>query len=230
MSSQNNPDETKEESPVPLTEDQNIQAQTNQTCDESLESTRRMMNMMDNSKDAGIRTLVMLDEQGEQFDRIEEGMDHINQDMKDAEKNLEGMEKCCGLCILPWKKYANLILNLIVESFRNKNFEKSGTYTEAWGDNKDGKVNPNGPRVTVGQKTGNAAGFITRINNDAREDEMETNLVEVSGMIGNLRNMAIDMGSEVNSQRDQLVRINQKAESNQTRIVEANKRAGKLLK
>lgn len=40
----------------------------------------------------------------EQLDRIEEGMDQINQDMKDAEKNLEGMEKCCGLCVLPWKK------------------------------------------------------------------------------------------------------------------------------
>jgi uncharacterized protein (UPF0335 family) len=31
----------------------------------------------------------------EQLDRIEEGMDQINQDMKDAEKNLEGMEKKC---------------------------------------------------------------------------------------------------------------------------------------
>jgi synaptosomal-associated protein 25 len=39
------------------------------------------------------------------LDRIEEGMDQINQDMKDAEKNLEGMEKCCGLCVLPWKRY-----------------------------------------------------------------------------------------------------------------------------
>ena len=41
----------------------------------------------------------------EQLDRIDEGMDQINKDMKDAEKNLEGMEKCCGLCVLPWKRY-----------------------------------------------------------------------------------------------------------------------------
>ena len=40
----------------------------------------------------------------EQLDRIDEGMDQINKDMKDAEKNLEGMEKCCGLCVLPWKR------------------------------------------------------------------------------------------------------------------------------
>ena len=63
-----------------------------------------MMQLAEESKEAGIKTLVMLDEQGEQLERIEEGADQINQDMRDAEKNLEGLEKCCGLCVLPWKK------------------------------------------------------------------------------------------------------------------------------
>ena len=31
-------------------------------------------------------------------------MDRINANMRDAEKNLEGLEKCCGLCVLPWKR------------------------------------------------------------------------------------------------------------------------------
>jgi len=47
-----------------------------------------------------------------------------------------------------------------------------------------------------------------RITNDAREDEMEENLVAVSGMVGNLRNMAIDMNSEITAQNKQLDRIN----------------------
>jgi len=37
---------------------------------------------------------------------------------------------------------------------------------------------------------------------------MEDNLVAVSGMVGNLRNMAIDMNSEITSQNKQLDRIN----------------------
>lgn len=49
-----------------------------------------------------------------------------------------------------------------------------------------------------------------RITNDAREDEMEQNIGEVSGMIGNLRNMAIDMGTEIDGQNRQVDRINQK--------------------
>ena len=43
----------------------------------------------------------------EQLDRIEEGMEQINADMREAEKNLTGLEKCCGLCVCPWKKYVS---------------------------------------------------------------------------------------------------------------------------
>ena len=37
--------------------------------------------------------------------------------------------------------------------------------------------------------------FVAKITNDAREDEMEENMEQVSAMIGNLRNMANDMGT-----------------------------------
>ena len=59
---------------------------------------------------------------------------------------------------------------------------------------------------------------------------MEDNIGQVSTMISNLRNMAVDMGGEIEMQNRQLDKINLKAESNQTRITEANKRADKLLK
>lgn len=197
---------------------EDLQLQANKVTDESLDSTRRMMHMCEESQDVGIKTIVMLDSQGEQLDRIEEGMDQINQDMKDAEKNLEGMEKCCGLCVLPWKKA--------------KNFEKSGDYNKTWKASEDGQVNTNGPRVIVdaGNGVGPSGGFITRITNDAREDEMEQNMGEVSNMLGNLRNMAVDMGNEIGSQNRQLDRINQKAESNTDRVQSANTRANKILR
>lgn len=75
--------------------------------------------------------------------------------------------------------------------------------------------------------TGN---YIAKVTKDAREDEMEENMQDVNNMIGNLRNMAIDMGSEIGAQNAQISRINQKAESNKTRIGTANERAQKLLK
>lgn len=55
-----------------------------------------------------ICTYVQFSKTTEQLDRIEEGMDQINADMKEAEKNLTGMEKCCGICVLPCNKYVYL--------------------------------------------------------------------------------------------------------------------------
>ncbi|KAL7739565.1 hypothetical protein ACLKA6_008688 [Drosophila palustris] len=74
------------------------------------------------------------------------------------------------------------------------------------------------------------SGYIGRITNDAREDEMEDNVGQVSTMVGNLRNMALDMGSELENQNRQVDRINRKGESNESRIEVANQRAHQLLK
>jgi len=48
-----------------------IQRQINQTTNESLESTRRMLGLVIESEDVGIKTMVMLDQQGEKLDQIE---------------------------------------------------------------------------------------------------------------------------------------------------------------
>ncbi|XP_004383114.1 synaptosomal-associated protein 25 isoform X2 [Trichechus manatus latirostris] len=172
-----------------------------------------MLQLVEESKDAGIRTLVMLDEQGEQLDRVEEGMNHINQDMKEAEKNLKDLGKCCGLFICPCNK-----------------LKSSDAYKKAWGNNQDGVVASQPARVVdEREQMAISGGFIRRVTNDARENEMDENLEQVSGIIGNLRHMALDMGNEIDTQNRQIDRIMEKADSNKTRIDEANQRATKML-
>ncbi|XP_064484042.1 synaptosomal-associated protein 25-like isoform X7 [Ornithodoros turicata] len=182
---------------------------------ESLESTRRMLTLCEESQEAGLTTLVELDKQGEQLDRIEEDMDKINADMKEAEKNLTGMEKCCGICVCPCQK--------------GKEFKEDAS---TWKASEDGKVVNSQPARVMDDRNGAGptSGYIAKITNDDRENEMEDNMGQVSTMIGNLRNMAIDMGSEIESQNRQIDRINQKATSNESRISVANQRATKLLK
>lgn len=82
---------------------------------------------------------------------------------------------------------------------------------------------------------------------------MDENLEQVGGIIGNLRHMALDMGNEIDTQNRQIDRIMEKvrrrsgfapppafsknsrfcffpqADSNKTRIDEANQRATKML-
>lgn len=52
--------------------------------------------------------------------------------------------------------------------------------------------------------------FAPRVTNDARENEMDENLEQVSGIIGNLRHMALDMGNEIDTQNRQIDRIMEK--------------------
>lgn len=196
-------------------EKQAVQAKCDQIVDESLESTRRMTELVDRAKEAGIRSLVLIDEQGEQLDRIEEGTNQISVDMEDAEKNLEGLEKCCGLCVLPWK--------------RSKKFRRGGEYEKTWRISEDGKVNSQITRMAMGRNAQSNGTMITRITNDAREDEMEENLLCVSGIVGNLRDMAIDMVSEIEYQNRQIDGINYKTQSNESRILMANQELKKSL-
>lgn len=196
----------------------------NQVTDESLESTRRMLQLSEETREAGTKTMVMLDQQGEQLRRVDQGMDQINQDMRQAEKNLTDLSKCCGLCVCPCD--------------RVRSIENDGRYKRTWGTGSDpaSKEGGNGGVVSSqptshlnGQATTTSGPYIKRITNDAREDEMEENLHQVGDIIGNLKSMAVDMGNEIDNQNKTIGRINDKADINKARIDEANQRANKLL-
>uniref|UniRef100_A0A8P4GJC1 Multifunctional fusion protein n=1 Tax=Dicentrarchus labrax TaxID=13489 RepID=A0A8P4GJC1_DICLA len=190
-----------------------LQTRADQIADESLESTRRMLALVEEKKTSHIYfTTLMPLSSPEQLDRrIEEGMDQINKDMKDAEKNLNNLGQFCGLCSCPCNKI------------------KGGG--QAWGANQDGVVNsqPGARVMDEREQMAISGGFIRRVTDDARENEMDENLEQVGGIIGNLRHMALDMGQEIDTQNRQIDRIMEKADSNKTRIDEANQRATKML-
>lgn len=196
-----------------------MQMRGDELTDQSLESTRRMLQMTEETQEVGMKTLMALDEQGEQLERVEENLDQINVDMREAERNLTGLEKCCGLCVCSWG--------------RRKKFEKTEEYKKAFKSSDDGIVsNQPGARY---QSEGNSGempktGYIQKITGDAREDEMDSNLGQVADIVGNLKSMALDMGNEIDTQNRQLDRINAKAEANDLRIQQANIRATDILK
>merc|ERR1719400_2297016 len=190
-----------------------LQLRANKTTDESLESTRRMITLCEESKEAGIKTLVALDDQGEQLEKIDTGMDSIHGDMQIAEKALKGMELFCGIFPKFWKK--------------SNDFKEDDAI---WKNGEDGGAGGGGPPPQGGPAMGPTGGYVAKITNDDREEEMEENMQQVSTMIGNLRNMATDMGTEVENQNRQLDRINMKGASNESRVKMANDRAGKLMK
>ncbi|XP_047200832.1 synaptosomal-associated protein 23-like isoform X1 [Girardinichthys multiradiatus] len=203
-------------------------ARANHVTDESLESTRRMLQMAEESQQTGNKTMEMLDHQGEQLKNVDRGMDQINQDMREAEKNLTDLSKCCGLCVCPCDR---------VSSIENDSrYKRTWGTSEGQGDGKDSKAvskQPSGVRngqTTQTNAPPSSGPYIKKVTNDAREDEMEDNLQAVGSIIGNLKDMAVNMGSEIDKQNQHIDDITKKADMNKLRVDEANKRANKLVK
>ena len=182
-----------------------------QLTDDSLASTRRMKQLVNESHTVGAETMVKLNEQAEQLNNIEDRLEDMDKDLQEAEKNLTQLERCCGLCLCCCGTTGN--------SFAKNN---KALYKKAYGQERE----QNGPiqqQPLAGdvsaRGTGMAQGaFVEKITNDAREDEMDKNLGEVSNVLSTLKNMAVDMGNELERQNNQLDRINDKAESNDTRL------------
>uniref|UniRef100_K7G3Z2 Synaptosomal-associated protein n=1 Tax=Pelodiscus sinensis TaxID=13735 RepID=K7G3Z2_PELSI len=190
-------------------ESQETQRRVDHVTDESLESTRRMLQMVEESKDAGIRTLVMLDEQG--------GEPGVKLHKAFQTRGQRGSLKHPS-SLPPWPPPL-------------KNIKASEAYKAVWGNTQDGVVSTQPSRVAdEREQMIMSGGYIHRITNDAREDEMEENLVQVGSILGNLRSMALDVGNEIDIQNKQVDKIMEKVTVNEDRIQEANTRAKKILK
>ncbi|XP_020642950.1 synaptosomal-associated protein 25 isoform X1 [Pogona vitticeps] len=194
---------------------ENLEQRVHQINHESLESTLRMLQYIEKSKDAGIQTLVMLDDQGEQLDRIEDGLDQIIQDMKEAEKNLTDMGQCCGLFACPCAKLKS-----------SKALEASKA---AAGSTEENVVSRQPCMVADGNQMVMSGPFIPRKTNDV-EEEIEQNLIQVESMLSNLRSMAMDVSNEIDIQNKQVENIREKAIANVVSINEANNQTTKMLK
>ena len=75
-----------------------------------------------------------------------------------------------------------------------------------------------------------SGGYVTRITNDDREVEMDDNLQLVGSYLGNLKNMALDMGDTIENQNKQIDRIGDKSEVGIKRVEAANKRTQDLIR
>lgn len=142
--------------------DQRIDHVTNQ----SLDATRRIRQVAEETHNMGVDTLVTLNEQGEQLDNVEQRLDEINVDLKQTDKNLTELEKCCGCCVCPCSY--------------TRNVQKTKGYKKVYGKKAQAQAYAQDEVVTE-QPTGRggqqAKGpFIKRITDDERETEMEDNL------------------------------------------------------
>ena len=133
---------------------------------ESLDATRRIRQVAEETHGMGVETLVTLNEQGEKLDNAERNLDEINVDLKQTDKNLHELEKCCGCCVCPHRQSKNMKSTKNYRKVYGKKAQQRGL--EAITDQPEG-TDINGARRQGGP-------FVKRITNDDREDEMDENL------------------------------------------------------
>jgi len=199
-----------------------LHEQINRTVDESLESTRRIRQLAEETEDVAIKTTAELDHQGEKLRGIEGQLDTINEDMKKTEKTLNQMDKFLGLFRMP--------------KFGKKNKVKpsdDGIWKAGQGsqDDKMDRIAANREKSGAGYNAApmSSGPIINRITNDDREDEMDENLQAVGSILGNLKNMALDMGVEIDSQNQVIERLTYKTDAVDNRVQQADKRVQKKL-
>ena len=130
---------------------------------ESVDATRRIRAVAEETNQIGVDTLVTLNEQGEQLDNVERRLDEINVDLKQTDRNLTELEKCCGCCTC--------------FCCAPRNIQKNKQYKKVYG-----KKAQNMESVVADQPTGSGSSnraqgpFVKRVTDDHREDEMEENL------------------------------------------------------
>ena len=143
--------------------DMNLRA--HQLTDESLDSTRRTRRLAEEALTTGVETMVVLDEQGEQLNRIDRRLDDVNEDLTHAERNIREMQKCCGLCVCPCTS------GIVIGQPSKAKGDSSIVVT----------TEPTAAGMTSARGGGGRAGggegpFVQHVLNDDREDEMDENL------------------------------------------------------
>jgi len=207
--------------PTPL--DESLEQQTQQIDSKQnqiLDTSRNIRRLAEESQDAAAHTMTALNEQKEKLNNVESGLDRIDNKLDEAEAGLEELDKCCGLCVLPWKR---------IKTKKKTNKKKSGKDNQAATTNSEADEQNNKSQNNTNTNN-NPSNLSKIIEGDEREDEINENVQYASKAVNNLHAMALDMGMELTDQNNQLDRINDKAGGADDRLEGLNQAATNRLK
>eukprot|EP00160_Parvularia_atlantis_P012752 Unigene2596_Nuclearia_a/m.8012 Unigene2596_Nuclearia_a/g.8012 ORF Unigene2596_Nuclearia_a/g.8012 Unigene2596_Nuclearia_a/m.8012 type:complete len:238 (+) Unigene2596_Nuclearia_a:19-732(+) len=205
--------------------------------DESVSASRRIVAMAEETRTSGAKTLEMLDEQGQTLNRVENAGDKIDKNLAEANKQLSTLERwCCGCCagrepediVMEVPKYTskgkpnpNTRQPQAASKMEDRGRKQGGKGTRHAGDDDD-----DDDKDGRGGKGGRGGRIM---KDDAREDELESNLDVVSDILGDLKAQAHQMGATVDAQNEQISRLSANTDRTLAHTKQANKRTEKLL-
>jgi hypothetical protein len=187
-----------------------IQERIGRSENESLESTRRALQCLNETHEIGVKTAAELVSQGEKLQRIDERLDEVDQTLTSTQKNINSLKSIFGnLFNRSSKQPAAKPKNQMTpsNSFNNNNNAAAAKIIEE-------------PRK----------GEFSVITGSDREQEMNKNLDEMSIGLSRLTSLAKEMSFELDRQNPMIDRIGSKVDNSHTKINYQNDQMKKILK
>lgn len=230
---------------APLTEEEKIQ-QIMQEIEDSesrqLESTRRALASIDDSERVGIATAEELLHQKEQLNNIESKTTKINTDLKTSQKHLTNIKSIFGGIKNWWS------------GDKDKDYSKPGDPRAGTSKLQDTVERNQASRPHPGERlrTDDGRGFYEEAEEDLdskfmrgakgqnqyfkpvtksrKEEMMNENLDLMSHGMERLKGLAMGLGDEIESQNEQLDRINSGVDRADIKLKDQNRQMRKILK
>lgn len=194
---------------------------------ETLDHTKRMLQLCDKSEKAGIKTLDLLYDQGIKLKGANKSLDNIKHDLETVENNLKTLKKpfpfCCCCCCC-FSKKSNEVKS-------EKRFSFCRIFSRFCGSSKKKKkhlleVDPN-KRNSSQLKLEQSSKSLSE--KTSSEDALSNNLFEIRSHVSNLKLIALAVGSELNSQISHIERIDQQTNNTVDKVSDADKIGKKYL-
>uniref|UniRef100_A0A7N0TSQ0 t-SNARE coiled-coil homology domain-containing protein n=1 Tax=Kalanchoe fedtschenkoi TaxID=63787 RepID=A0A7N0TSQ0_KALFE len=202
-------------------ENQSVQELEHYAAFKAQETTSTVNNCLKIAEDIrgdATRTLDMLHQQGEQINRTHMMAADMDKDLHKGEKLLNNLG---GMFSMPWKpKKGKEITGPVTVSDKpskasKEQREKLGVAPAAKG--KSGARTPRPEQSAAMQKV------------EAEKNKQDDALDDLSNILGDLKGMAAEMGSEIESQNKALDHLSDDVDGLSNRVKGANQRARKLL-
>jgi hypothetical protein len=201
-----------------------LEAETKRTQKESVNSTRRALNRLNEAQQVGAENLNMLNHQSEQLHRIEKGLDETTNNAKAVDSSVNYLKSLNKYFFLPAfgekkAKQKEMEFNKMKEeeSYKGKHVKQR---EKQWAERND--------RIARQDQYGSApqrreyhttpAG----LDRDDDEREIDNNLGEISSGLARLKMMGMAMNDEMDMQSEQMRRINERSDKAHVKVEKLN--------
>eukprot|EP00164_Ancoracysta_twista_P001851 GFYU01002432.1.p1 GENE.GFYU01002432.1~~GFYU01002432.1.p1 ORF type:complete len:275 (-),score=44.09 GFYU01002432.1:106-849(-) len=202
------------------------QLDLNQMMAESNASIQRSMRLANDAEQTGAATMVQLHSQTEQIKRVGDDLDAIDENLKTSDRLIRGIESIGGSMMNWFSKGKRTKSDPTIQPTMPGSSGSQGPI---------GGVQPTASGAHAGPSGSNQEPeFTTKVygQNATLNDyiqEQDKQLDQLSGMLGNLKNMGVAMGGELDKQSQMIDQVDAKVDHVGDKLKGQNRRINKML-